>query len=139
MKLQEAGRTEGMPRGGRPLAAALSARDLDAATACFAVDGCLLTPDATAIHGRDGIRAVLAQLIDPGIEVAVELSTAISGAGVVLVSERWSVRSRGPEGRGMRQTLEPLLVLRCIESRWKLVIAEPWRSRGIPLPPAARG
>ncbi|MGB7685595.1 MAG: nuclear transport factor 2 family protein, partial [Solirubrobacterales bacterium] len=68
---------------------ALVAGDLDSASACFARDGCLITPDATAIHGRDRIRPVLAQLIAQRIDVAVEGSHVIGGGEVRLVRERW--------------------------------------------------
>lgn len=44
-------------------ARALSAGDLDEAAAGFARDGCLVTADATAIHGRERIRPVLAQMV----------------------------------------------------------------------------
>jgi limonene-1,2-epoxide hydrolase len=47
----------------RAFAEALSAAELDRATSLFAEDGCFVTPDATAVHGRSGVRAILAQLI----------------------------------------------------------------------------
>jgi limonene-1,2-epoxide hydrolase len=47
----------------RAFAGALSAGDLDAGASLFAPDACcFVTSDATAIHGPEGIRAVLAQL-----------------------------------------------------------------------------
>jgi hypothetical protein len=42
-------------------ARALSRGNLAAALGCFAEDGCLLTPDATAVHGRERIRPLLLQ------------------------------------------------------------------------------
>jgi hypothetical protein len=50
----------------------LSAGDLEGATACFARDACLLTQDATAIHSRERIRPVLAQLIARRARIEVE-------------------------------------------------------------------
>jgi hypothetical protein len=53
------------------LAAALSAVDLDRATSLFAADtslfaadGCFATPDAAAVHGLHGIRALLIAAVD---------------------------------------------------------------------------
>jgi uncharacterized protein (TIGR02246 family) len=107
-------------------ARALSLGDLEGATACFARDGCLITPDSTAVHGRDRVRPILAQLVARGIEVRVELSHAVSAGEVVLVNERWKVSSGPAEGLRVEQTLNPTLVLRQLEGEWKLAIAAPW-------------
>lgn len=127
MNIQSA--TAAAPNGVRaclPFVQALSGGDLEGATACFARDGCLITPDATAIHGRDRIRPVLAQLVVRRTEIRVELSSAIVAGEVILAHERWRVRSGGPEGPLVEQALHPTLVLRRIEGEWKLAIAAPW-------------
>lgn len=104
---------------------ALVAGDLESASACFARDGCLITPDATAIHGRDRIRPVLAQLIAQRIDVSVEISHVVGGGEVRLVRERWRIQT-GVEPARFVQVLHPTLVLRRIEAEWKLAIAAPW-------------
>jgi ketosteroid isomerase-like protein len=109
-----------------PFVQALSLGDLDSATACFARDGCLITPDATAVHGRDRIRPLLAQLIARRTEIKVEFSNVVGGGEVVLAHERWRVCSGGPEGPRIEQTLNSTLVLRRVEAEWKLAIAAPW-------------
>lgn len=105
-------------------ARALGTGDLELATTCFARDACLITADATVVHGRDRIRPLLAQLIARRIEVTVELSNIFGGGDVAIARERWSIRSAaaGP----FVQTIYPALVMRRIESEWKLVIAAPW-------------
>jgi hypothetical protein len=45
------------------LPSALSAGDLRGVSGCLAKDACLLTPDGTAVHGRETVRQVLAQLV----------------------------------------------------------------------------
>lgn len=107
------------------LASSLSAGDLGRAAACFARDGCLITPDGTAIHGRDRIRSVLAQMVIRRTEVEVDLSSSISAGEVMLVRERWRVRA-GEGSARFEQTLQPTLVLRQVEDAWKLAIAAPW-------------
>jgi ketosteroid isomerase-like protein len=107
-------------------ARALSLGELEPAAACFARDGCLITPDATAIHGRDQIRPLLAQLVSRGIEIEIELSSAVGGGDVVIAQERWKVRSGGTAGPRIEQTWNPTLVLRQIEEDWRLAIAAPW-------------
>lgn len=106
---------------------ALSNGDLDVATACFTRDGCLITPDATAVHGREHVRALLAQLVARRTEIKVEFSNVVGAGEVLLAHERWRVRSGGvDEAPQIEQTLNPTLVLRRIEAEWKLAIAAPW-------------
>jgi ketosteroid isomerase-like protein len=107
-------------------AQALSSGDLDAATACFARDGCLVTPDATAIYGRGRIREVLAQMISRRTEIRVELSSSIGLGEVVLLHQRWQIRSSDRSGERLEQTSDAILVVRQIEEAWKLSIAAPW-------------
>lgn len=104
---------------------ALSIGDLDSATACFARDGCLITPDLTAIHGRERIRPVLAQLIAAAVQVRVDRSNSLLAGETLIARERWTIRLGGTEQR-IEQTCDPTLVLRKVEGRWKLVIAAPW-------------
>lgn len=105
---------------------ALNSGDLSRATACFSRDACLITPDATAIYGRDRIRPVLAQLIARRTEIAVESSTVLTAGDVALAHERWEVRSNGVEGSRLEQVFNSMLTMRRIEERWKLAIVAPW-------------
>ena len=107
------------------LASFLSAGNLEGAAACFARDGCLITPDGTAVHGRDRIRSVLAQMVIRRTEIDVELSSSIKAGDVMLVRERWRLRA-GEASPRFEQTLHPTLVLRQIEAAWKLAIVAPW-------------
>jgi ketosteroid isomerase-like protein len=109
-----------------PFVQALSLGDLESASACFARDGCLITPDATAVHGRDRVRPLLAQLVARRTEIKVEFSNVVGGGEVVLAHERWRVRSGCPGGPRIEQTLNATLVLRRVEAEWKLAIAAPW-------------
>jgi ketosteroid isomerase-like protein len=104
---------------------ALSSGDLDSAIACFARDGCLVTPDLTAVHGRDRIRPVLAQLVAARVEIRVESGGLIAAGDALLARERWTIRTGGA-ATAQVQTSEPTLVMRLIEGSWKLVIAAPW-------------
>ena len=104
----------------------LNSGDLNRATACFAREACLITPDATAIYGRGRIRPVLAQLIARRTEIAVESSTVLTAGDVALAHERWEVRSNGVEGSRLEQVFNSMLTLRRIEEKWKLAIVAPW-------------
>lgn len=109
--------------------AAVSAGELDVAAACFARDGCLITPDATAIHGRESIRRVLAQMIIRRTEIEVELSTAVGASEVVLIHQRWRIRSGEQTDERFEQIADAILILRWVEGAWKLSIAAPWGYR----------
>jgi ketosteroid isomerase-like protein len=104
---------------------ALSRGDLDGATSCFAREGCLITPDLTAIHGRNRIRPVLAQLIASGAEVEVDSGHLVDAGEVFLARERWRIRT-GKEGDQLERICDTTLVMRLVEGHWKLVIAAPW-------------
>jgi ketosteroid isomerase-like protein len=113
-------------RASAAFAAALGAGDLRMAADCFSRDACLVTPDGTAVHGRQRIRALLAQLILIGAEIAIESSSILVAGDVALGYERWTIGSRGPEGAPFSQVSSPNLVLRRIEAEWKIAIASPW-------------
>ncbi|HKT84272.1 MAG TPA: nuclear transport factor 2 family protein [Solirubrobacterales bacterium] len=104
----------------------LSAGDLSLATACFSRDACLLTPDTTAIHGRDHIRPVLAQLIARHIRIEVEQSNVLEAGDVAFVRESWLVNAEGSTASRFEDTCDPLLVLKRIEGSWKVAIAALW-------------
>ena len=107
-------------------ARAINAADLDAATHCFAKDACLITPDATTIRGREGIRPILAQLIARESRIEVQASSLLLAGEVALGSERWVIRSAGAQGAVFAQASNPTMVLPLLEGAWKLVIAAPW-------------
>lgn len=104
----------------------LSAGDLTGATACLARDACLLTPDATAVHGREAINGVLRQLIAAGIQVEVEAGRLLIAGDTAISRERWTVRSNGVGGLRATASLRPTLCLRQIEGTWKLTVLVLW-------------
>ena len=107
-------------------AAALSAGDLEAATACFARDACLLTPHAITIRGRDHIRAILFQLVAMHPTVQVEQRSMLIAGDVALGTETWTILLNGLELTPYAGTSNSTAVLRRIEGTWKLQIAAPW-------------
>jgi ketosteroid isomerase-like protein len=110
----------------RAFAASISRGDLDAAAYCFAKDACLVTPDATAVRGRDEIRPILHQLIVLGSHIEVEESSVLAAGEVALGNERWTVTSPGSDGSSFTRSLTPMVVVRQLEGVWKLAVALPW-------------
>jgi ketosteroid isomerase-like protein len=110
----------------RAFATSISRGDLDAAALCFAKDACLVTPDATAVRGREEIRPILHQLIVLESRIEVEESSILLAGEVALGTERWTVTSPGSEGGSFTRSLTPMVVLRQLEDVWKLAVALPW-------------
>jgi uncharacterized protein (TIGR02246 family) len=111
----------------RTLADSISRGDLEAAANCFAKDACLVTPDATAVRGRDEIRPILRQLIASGSRIEVQDSTIVDAGEVALGTERWVLTMPGSEGEEFSRLLTPTIVLRLLEGVWKVAVALPWR------------
>lgn len=107
---------------------ALNIGDLERASACFARDGSLVTPDGTAIHGRERIREILTQMIIRRTEIRIELSSSIDAGEVKLFHQRWWIRSGNGE-ESFERAHDAVLVLRRIEETWKISIAAPWGYR----------
>jgi ketosteroid isomerase-like protein len=110
----------------RAFAGSISRGDLNGAASCFAKDACLVTPDGTAVRGRDEIRPILHQLIALESRIEVQESSVLLAGEVALGTERWSIASRGSEGAPFTRSLTPMVVLRQLEGVWKLAVALPW-------------
>lgn len=105
---------------------ALRNRDLERAVRCFAPEGCLITPDRTAVHGRERIRPLLAQMIERRTAVEVEQSTVLSAGDSALACELWSISSECVAGERFTLVSRPMLVLRRRGTEWQLEIAALW-------------
>jgi ketosteroid isomerase-like protein len=108
------------------LLGAIGAGTLDGAVACFTREGCLVTPDGTAVHGRDGIRSLISQMIASRTEIEVEQLVLRRAGDVVLGTGRMTMRFSGPEGSRVTRVCEPMVVLRLVEEWWKVAILAPW-------------
>jgi len=104
----------------------IGAGNLEASTRCFARDACLLTPDATAIHDREHIRPVLAQLIARRVRIEVEQSNVLVAGDVAYARELWQVSPGVATGPRYEHSCDPSLVLKRIEGSWKISIATLW-------------
>lgn len=125
-RVEEAGASAGPEFAIHAFAAALNTGNLSAATARFTRTACLLTPDGTEIHGREGIAAVLSQLISRRTQISIEQIVLRDAGEVVLASALCTIRSDGPEGSRFVQTSAPTLVLQKVEDAWKIAVAAPW-------------
>lgn len=104
---------------------AISRGDVKAASECFTRDGCLVTPDDTAVHGRREVARVLLQLVASSISVETERLRTLATGGAALSHERWTIAFNGGDDPYVRSFAATLL-LRPVEGRWKLAVAAPW-------------
>lgn len=109
----------------RTFAAALRNARLGRAIECFAAESVLVTPDATAVSGRDGIGGLLAQLIDQRAEIVADPAGAVVAGDLAFVNQRWQLTLGSAENRHSQDVM-PLLVLRRVMQEWKLAIVAPW-------------
>ncbi len=119
VQLEQGSRCLGLP-------SLLSSGDVEGASSCLARHVCLLTPDATAVHGREGVRQVFAQLIASKIRIEVEASRVLVVDDTALSRERWGVTSSGIAGSRGTGVLCPTFSLQRIEGTWKVAILVLW-------------
>jgi ketosteroid isomerase-like protein len=112
----------------RAFAAALSAAELECATSFFAEDGCFVTPDATAVRGRFGIRAILAQLTAGRAQLRVALKSVHTAGSIALCNERWTFTytHTREDATPFIQASDSTVLLRRCNRVWKLLIVAPW-------------
>jgi ketosteroid isomerase-like protein len=104
----------------------LSQGDLNGALRCLTRDACVLTPDGTAVHGRQAIAPVVAQLIASRLEVRVEFSKLLLAGDAAVAYQQWAVSRDGAGGARITQELRPTLFLHRIEGDWRLAIVLIW-------------
>lgn len=108
------------------LTRAINAADLDAALECFAPGGCLVGPDGTAAQGEQALRSSLAQLIEAGAQVQIELRGVLVAGEIALAHEHWQIAYAGVPDARLPQAPCPSLVMRLVEGEWRVAIAAPW-------------
>ena len=107
-------------------AAALSAAELDRAASFFAADGCFVTPDATAVRGRLGVRALLAQLTSGRVQLRVEPRSTRMAGSLALCTERWIFTYTRDGAAPFIQASDSAILLCRPSDTWRLLIVAPW-------------
>jgi hypothetical protein len=97
-------------------ATALNGGELELAGSCFLHYGCLIAPGATAVHGREAICGMLAQMVDVGSRIEIDQSPILC-AGDVAHGQSWSLSSAATGGGGYVKALATTTVLRRLDSK----------------------
>jgi uncharacterized protein (TIGR02246 family) len=109
----------------RAFARALLARDPRSAASWLAPDATLITPDGTAITGREQIAELLWQITASEQPLEIRAGRTVLHDDVALSSQHW--RRGGKTGPDPHETVSTArLVLSRSSGRWKIVIASPW-------------
>ena len=111
----------------RALTAAISAGDLKQAAECFAEVAAFVTPDGTAVRGREAIITLLAQMVEQKAVIDVEPSGLLTVGDLALLNQRWRMTMRSNSAGTYTQLLTPLLILRQHGSQWKCSLVSPWQ------------
>lgn len=82
--------------------------------------------NGTAVHGRDDIRAILAQLIAAHTEIEISQLVLRRSGPIALAEADWTFRSDGPASSRRIATHHPIVALREVEGTWKIAIAPLW-------------
>jgi uncharacterized protein (TIGR02246 family) len=114
----------------RAFAEALSAAELDRAVSLFADDGCFVTPDATAVHGRRGVKAILAQLTASQVQLRVAQKSVYVAGGMALCRERWAFTYACKDASPFTQVSDSTVLLRRSDRVWQFSIVAPWHIMG---------
>jgi ketosteroid isomerase-like protein len=93
----------------------------------FADNCCFLTPDATAVHGRGGIRTGLAQLATGRVRLRVASQDVQIARDLALCSERWVFTYKCSGSGPFTRTSDSTVVLRRFDRTWRLTVVAPWR------------
>ncbi|HEX5990625.1 MAG TPA: nuclear transport factor 2 family protein [Solirubrobacterales bacterium] len=97
------------------------------AATCVSRDGCLITPDATAINGRDAIRAILNQLVKLRLRVEGNSTHWVVAGDIALGRGVWQSRSEH-NGTELAQQWNATIVLRRRDQAWRIQIIAPWEA-----------
>lgn len=120
------GSSEAPSEASAALTEAIARGDAIAAARCFARDGCLITPDNTAVQGRETIATILRQLSGSVVGLETEQLNLVATGESALLYERWLFRHAAPDARTYLRSSVATLLTRVVEGRWKLAIAAPW-------------
>lgn len=118
--------TSGAEAVARSFGQALLAGDADAAGSYFAPDAHILTPDGTAIAGREHVIAMLRQITASDQELEIRVGRTLVAGAVAMATQFW--RRSTPEAASPSYASSSVarLVLARSEERWEIAIASPW-------------
>jgi uncharacterized protein (TIGR02246 family) len=108
------------------LAAAINARDIDAAIELWTDDATIVQADGQAIHGRAAVAGALQALIDNGVSVEIELANVFAADGVALAAGTLTLSGNGAGEASFAQSTSSAVVYTRQPDGWRIAIDAPW-------------
>lgn len=110
----------------RSFGQALLSGNPDAAGACFAPAAHILTPDGTAIVGREQVIAVLRQITASDQQLEIRVGRTIVAGAVAMATQFWRRSASEASATSYVSSSMARLVLAHSGERWEIAIASPW-------------
>ena len=102
----------------------LARRDVDGLVALYDPDAIFTPAPGHVARGRDEIRAALAEMVDAGVTVDLELQASRVTADQALMANRATVRSAGSEQ--VRTVMSTEVARRRADGRWFYLVDDPF-------------
>jgi uncharacterized protein (TIGR02246 family) len=112
-------------------AAAITARDLEAALAMWSDDAAIVGPDGSVIEGRDAIAEVLRALVSNGTRVRAEVTGLFEAGALALATGSLTLSGEGEHGSYEQQSQSIVVYARGADGTWRIALDAPW---GLPQP-----
>ncbi len=111
----------------RDFAAAINARDVDAALALWIEDAAILSPDGQEVRGLQEIAAALHALVDNGASVEVQVSDLYTAGDVAMALGTLTLTGSDADGNAYSQQSQSVVVYtRGSDGAWRVAIDAPW-------------
>ncbi len=108
-------------------AAALAARDLDAALELWGEEAAIVTATGETVRGRKAIGEALAALIDNGTTVQIELARTITAGEIAVGLGTLTLSGEAHDGTEFSQSSSStVLYARGSDGRWRIALDAPW-------------
>jgi uncharacterized protein (TIGR02246 family) len=100
-------------------AAAICARDLDAAATCWLPDAVMVGIDGTTARGTEALCEAFAGLIAASVHLAIEVEEQITAPSVALATTRMAIT---PSGSGTPLRVSGSVVYVATDTGWRIAI-----------------
>jgi uncharacterized protein (TIGR02246 family) len=108
------------------LAAAINARDVEAAAELWVEDAAIVRADGQMTRGRDAVAAALAALMDNGVTMHIELGGLFVAGGVATATGMLTLSGTGEDGRPFEQSSRSIVVYTHRADGWRIALDAPW-------------
>jgi uncharacterized protein (TIGR02246 family) len=111
----------------RLFAQAVASNNLDALVDLYEADAVLVPEPGRIIHGREGIRANLGDLLALKPKLESETTAVVPAGGLAMLRSRWNLIGTRTDGTAVRLSGESTEIVRLQpDGSWKCVIDNPY-------------